>query len=71
MWGGLLFSVFTLYLFLSATGHPRSQVYLKPGSTQPFIQTINPYFFAINEDLDEMLEHAAFHLGLHCLPKNL
>ena len=29
----------------------------------------NFFVFANTVDPDEMLHHAAFHLGLHCLPK--
>ena len=29
------------------------------------------FIFANNADPDEILHHAAFHLGLHCLPKYL
>ena len=30
----------------------------------------NVFAIANNVDHDEMLDYVAFHLGLHCLPKN-
>ena len=32
---------------------------------------ICPFILANSVDTDEMLQNAAFHLGLHCLPSNL
>ena len=47
-----------------------SKLYMKHmGGHQNNVETSHSFISVINVDPNEMLHSAAFHLGLHCLPK--